>query len=64
MNEEIVKWRNLRKQSDAVIKQTLTAKQELQDGSRLAKALVLYVKTDHTIKTLQMNQHRASRLEK
>lgn len=61
MNAEIVKWKNLRNQADAVIKQTLTAKQESQNGLRIAKALVVYVKTDHTIKTLQMNQKGASK---
>lgn len=61
MNAEIVKWQNLRSQADAVIKQTLTGKAESQDGSRIANALVIYVKSDHTIKTLQMNQKRSSR---
>lgn len=63
MNAEIVKWKNLRNQADAVIKQTLTANQESQDGPRIGKALVVYVKTDHTIKTLQMNQKGVLRLK-
>lgn len=60
MDAEIIKWKNLRNEADSVIKQTLTSKQELQDGARIARALAVYVKTDHTIKTLQMDQKPAS----
>lgn len=66
MDAEIIKWQNLRSQADEVIKQTLAVKKDSQhshDGSRIANALAIYVKSDHTIKALQMNQKRSSQLE-
>lgn len=58
MNSEIIEWQNLRSQADKVIKQTLDDKQQPQDESKIAKALAIYVKSDLTIKTLQLNQKR------
>lgn len=63
MNTEIIEWQNLRCQADAVIKQTLDNKQKPQDRSRMAKALAIYVKSDLTIKTLQMNQKQLLKFE-
>lgn len=60
MNAEIIEWKNLRNEADVLIKQTLTSKQKVQDGARIARALAVYVKSDHTIKTLEMDQKRAS----
>lgn len=60
MNSEVTKWQNLRSHADAILKQTLAGKPESQDGSLIAKALAVYAKSDHTIKTHQMKQDRPS----
>lgn len=58
MNAEIIEWSNLREQADKIIKQKLDDKQTPQERLKIAKALAVYVKSDHTVKTLQMNEKR------
>lgn len=53
MNSEILKWQELRNRADKLIKQSLNDEQKSQ---KIVKALVIYARSDLTIKQLQMSK--------
>lgn len=61
MNPEIIKWQMLRNRADVLLKQTLNDEQKSQENSKIAKALVIYVRSDHTIKCLEMSRKKHSK---